>query len=98
MAVPKLDLQGAGLVDESLRLTRHERTQDWLQQNCTAQSDSLDDTETIFSVPCEITAPLYSSQSKRCAAKCVRSAVQGWRRDSAWQETDGQVLSLFARL
>ena len=94
MAVPKLNLQGAGLVDDSLRLTRHERTQDWLQQNCTAQSDSLDDTETVFSVLSETIAPLNSFRSGRRTAKDGRSAVQGWRRDSARQETDGQVKPL----
>ncbi len=91
MAVPKLNLQGAGLVDDSLRLIRHERTQDWLQQNCTAQSDSLDDTTTVFSMASETVAPLKSSRSGRRVAKGVCSDVQGLRRDGTWQEAQGQV-------
>ena len=93
MAVPKLNLQGAGLGDDSLRLIRirHERTQDWLQQNCTAQSDSLDDTTTVFSMASETVAPLKSSRSGRRVAKGVCSDVQGLRRDGTWQEAQGQV-------
>ena len=91
MAVPKLNLRGAGLVDDSLRLTRHERTQDWLQRNCTAQSDSLDDTATVFSVASETVAPLTGSQSERRVAKGVHSDVQGLRRYSAWHDAQGQV-------
>ena len=56
MAVLKLDLKRAGLVDDPLSLTRYERTHKWLQ-SCTDPSDSLEDTSTIFSAQSEVAAP-----------------------------------------
>lgn len=96
MAVPKLDLQGAGLVENSLHLTRHERTHKWLQ-DCSAQSDSLDGTDTVFSAQTEATAPpdtlrFKSRASKGALAPNVRNSAVGYEApDIALKDILGQV-------
>ncbi len=96
MAVPKLDLKRAGLVDEQLHLSRYERTYKWLQ-SCTDPSDSLEDTETMFSVQSEAAPPLESSRigNRAVPAGCatsVRSSAQALMlRDTSLEQILGQV-------
>ena len=94
MAVPKLDLKRAGLVDDSLQLTRYERTHKWLQ-TCTDPADSLEETETVFSAHSEVAALPDSTQiGSRAAGRGTsgRSPAQTLDyRDTALEQIVGQV-------
>ena len=95
MAVPKLDLRRAGLVDDSLQLTRYERTHKWLQ-SCTDPSDSLEETDTVFSAHSEVAATPDSSRiGSRVAGRATsrRSHAQALDpRDIILENIQGQVL------
>ena len=95
MAVPKLDLKRAGLVDDSLQLTRYERTHKWLQ-SCTDPSDSLAETDTVFSVHSEVAAAPDSAQPGSGAAGRARSRASHAQtldyRNTTLEQTLGQVL------
>ena len=97
MAVPKLDLRRAGLVDDSLQVTRYERTHKWLQ-TCTDATDSLEETETVFSAHSEVAAPPDSTQiGSRAAGRAPsgRSPAQTLDyRDTALEQIVGQVMSI----
>ena len=98
MAVPKLDLKRAGLVDDSLQLTRYERTHKWLQ-SCTDPSDSLAETETVFSAHSEVAAAPDSAPTESRAAGHARSGHSHAPtldfRNTPLEQTVGQVIGQY---
>lgn len=91
MAVPKLDLERAGLLEDS-QLTRYERTHKWLQ-SCTDPIDSLEETDSLLSAHSEVATCLDSSQIRsRAAGRAISGRSPAQTLD--YKDTDlEQILS-----